>query len=149
MSDIMPKKEMDELLHKATTSRLATYDGKTPYVVPVCFIYYHGNIFLHSAYNGEKMQNIRMHPQVCLQVDEVDGLITDASVCKYNFAYRSVIIRGEASLIENSEQKQQLLTLLTQKYAGTSVQIDFTAKQIENVAVVKIEFHEITGKKNG
>lgn len=71
----MNKTDMDDHLTRMRFGHLATVDGEgNPYVVPIDYRYVDGMIYFHGADKGQKIENIRRHPNVCFEVTSVDPL---------------------------------------------------------------------------
>jgi nitroimidazol reductase NimA-like FMN-containing flavoprotein (pyridoxamine 5'-phosphate oxidase superfamily) len=62
--------ECSDLLKRAFVGRLACSLNNEPYVVPVCFAYDPGYIYVFSTL-GKKIDWMRQNPKVCLQIDEI------------------------------------------------------------------------------
>ena len=66
-------------------------DGRT-YVVPVTYAYEAGCVYAHSTL-GMKVRMMRQNPEVCFEVEQVDGLST----------WQSVIAWGRFEELEGEE----------------------------------------------
>ncbi|MBF0531194.1 MAG: pyridoxamine 5'-phosphate oxidase family protein, partial [Deltaproteobacteria bacterium] len=104
-SEIADTMEIERILCSATIGRLATNgsDGY-PYITPVNFLSYQGNVYFHSAPAGEKLDNLTRDPRVCFEVDiplaYLDtGLDPDRRVSRLHQLYHCIIIRGEAHVV--------------------------------------------------
>jgi nitroimidazol reductase NimA-like FMN-containing flavoprotein (pyridoxamine 5'-phosphate oxidase superfamily) len=73
MTGELNESQIDDLLFRQVVGRLACYDGRRPYVVPVSYVYDGRAIYGYTA-DGHKLRTLRAHPVVCFQVDEIDGL---------------------------------------------------------------------------
>ncbi len=93
-------------MRRAEIMRLAFCDADEPYVVPVCFAYQDGVIFVHSAKEGRKLEIIRRSGKVCFEVDTYKIVRKDVP-CKWTIDYTSVIGLGDASLIEDVEEEEE------------------------------------------
>ena len=114
--------KIERILGEARVGRLATIgqDGY-PYITPVNFVYHEGNIYFHSAPAGEKIDNLRSNPNVCFQVDIPlayldSGFDPDGGICHLHQFYHCVIIRGQASLVEDDDLKAECLNALVSKH---------------------------------
>ncbi len=121
-SEVTDQQETDRILNIATIGRLATagLDGY-PYVTPVNFVYYQGDIYFHSAPAGEKLDNIAKDPRVCFEVDiplaYLDaGFDPERRACKLHQFFHCVIIRGEASIVPDGSLKTAVLNALIAKH---------------------------------
>jgi nitroimidazol reductase NimA-like FMN-containing flavoprotein (pyridoxamine 5'-phosphate oxidase superfamily) len=61
--------------------------------------------------------------------------------------YRSVIGFGQASFVEDLEEKRKGLDAIMQHYAGRS--FEYVEPAIENTVIIKVEIESMTGKKSG
>ena len=142
----MEHKEMEKLLQEANFGRLGLAKGSKPYVVPLCFYYEDRAIYFHCGLEGQKLDYMRDNKQVCFQVDDVKGIVKGVSPCKYNVQYRSVIAFGKVRLVEDSDQKQEYLGKLAQKYIGSCDWPRFSKEQLARVNLAVIEVESMTGK---
>ncbi len=139
--------EIAELLSSEQVGRLATLDPDgTPYVVPVHFVYHGGKIYIHGLIKGQKIANILASPHVCFEVDRMYGLVMAEEPCDVNTAYRSVVIKGEARLVEDTRRKIEVLGLVVAKYAPALSGREFPARMLGATSVIEIDVLECTGK---
>lgn len=138
-SEITDPEKIDKTLSSANIGRLATNgaDGY-PYVTPVNFVFYQGNIYFHCAPVGEKLDNIARNPKVCFQVDIPlayldSGLAPARTACDVHQLYHCVIIRGEARIVPNGRLKVDALNALVAKHEK---KLDFE-KVHENLSAYK------------
>jgi nitroimidazol reductase NimA-like FMN-containing flavoprotein (pyridoxamine 5'-phosphate oxidase superfamily) len=120
--EVTDPERIKKILSTASIGRLATIDaGDYPYITPVNFVYYQGNIYFHCATRGEKLDNIAGNPKVCFQVDiplaYLDaGFTKDKSPCKLHQFYHCVIIRGTARVVTDRRLKTDALNALVEKH---------------------------------
>jgi len=150
--EIQNQEVLEELLRTAPVCRIglgpvsAEMDRNGyPYVVPVHFVYSEGRIYIHSARKGRKIDMLTRNPRICVEIDEQLGLIPAEKACSYGSRYRSLIAFGRAKVIEEEEEKRQVLRLLMDKYTGRS--FDFSAREVKSVGVIEIQLEEVTGKQ--
>lgn len=124
-SEVTDPKEIQRILSLTNIGRLATNgeDGY-PYITPVNFVSFEGNIYFHCAPKGEKLDNITRDPHVCFEVDiplsYLDiGLDPNRPICHLHQFYHCVIIRGSASIVKDSALKVSALNALIAKHEGT------------------------------
>lgn len=148
------KRGMDEagtlsLLERAETGELATVgeDGR-PYVVPVCFVFDGGRIYVHCAMHGKKLDNIKANGAVCFSAYEVLGLGVKAEKpCDSWTYFNSVVASGTAHIVEDRDKKMRALRRLSEKYAKGPVG-EMPDGMIEKTCVIEIVIDEVSGKKN-
>ncbi len=91
----MTSAECIAFLSRMSFGHLACIDHDRPYVVPIHFVFHEGGVYSFSMM-GAKIENMRLNPHVCLQVDEVKNTST----------WTSVILHGLYQELEDNEQWQ-------------------------------------------
>jgi nitroimidazol reductase NimA-like FMN-containing flavoprotein (pyridoxamine 5'-phosphate oxidase superfamily) len=155
-SEVTDPREIERVLRTSLIGRMASIDQEGyPYITPVNFVYYEGNIYFHCAPVGEKLDNIARDPRVCFQVDiplaYLDaGYNPDPRPCKLHQLFHCVIIRGEASVLPNGPIKTAALNALVAKHEpGVELQpVTADQPQYKACAVVQIRPHSITAKSD-
>ena len=120
--EVTDPSEIERILSIAHIGRLATFgsDG-FPYITPVNFVHFNGDIYFHSAPVGEKLDNLRTNPNVCFEVDIPlayldSGFDPAGGICHLHQFYHCVVIRGRASVVEDDNLKAQCLNALVSKH---------------------------------
>ena len=126
-SEVTDKKEIERVLCSTNIGRMATTgsDGY-PYITPVNFVLYRGNIYFHCALEGEKLDNIARDSRVGFEVDTPlayldTGFDPERPGCKLHQFYHCVIIRGEASVVPDGPLKTAALNALVAKHEPGAV----------------------------
>lgn len=137
-----------EILDKSKVVHIGMADGDEPYVVPMNYGYTYENekltIWLHGATTGRKLDLIRKNPKVFFEM-ECDLVPFDGNVaCNYGISYSSVMGKGIATIVEDSEEKQKGLKVLMKTQVNKD--FDFNEKLASVVAIIKIEVSEFTAK---
>jgi len=159
-SEVTDQNEIKRILLLTNIGRLATVgkDGY-PYITPVNFVFYKGNIYFHCAPKGEKIGNLKRSPQVCFEVDVPLSYLNIDSypgrpTCQLHQFYHCVIIRGTASSVIDSSTKVAALNNLIAKHENTTdfekVTADmagFKACKVIEIAPVSITAKSDLGQK--
>ena len=137
-----------EILDRSKVIHIGMVDGDEPYVVPMNYGYTYENekltIWLHGATTGRKLDIIRKNPKVFFEM-ECDLVPFDGDVaCKYGLSYSSLMGKGIATIIENSEEKQKALSILMK--TQVDMDFEFNEKLASVVGIIKIEVSEFTAK---
>jgi hypothetical protein len=120
-----------------------------PVIKPVNFLYWDDRIYVHSSLNGEKADDIRRGSPVCFEVDvPISYVAVRGPACKANFYYRSVILKGKASLIEDPQKKREVLEKMMRKYQPEGGFKEIQKEVLEKTAIIEIRPEEITAKEN-
>ena len=89
-----------------------------PYVVPVCFGYEGDILYFHSAPRGRKLDILRRNSAVCFEFDVDCEVVPAKSACGWSMRFRSVVGFGDASLVEDPEEKRKALDVIMGQYGG-------------------------------
>jgi len=138
------------LLEKSNVGRMATVNQEGfPVIKPVNFLYWDEKIYLHSSKKGEKIRDIRRGSPVCFEVDEpIAYRLADGPACKGGYYYRSVIIKGMATMVNHRRKKLKILERLMEKYQPEGGYGEILEEILKKTAVIEISIQEITGKEN-
>lgn len=119
-----------------------------PYTVAVHYVYRDGRICFHGLNAGEKLDNLRRCDKVCFEVDVLDGVLSQgiASPCDADAAYRSVVLRGRARLVEDLNEKRAILAAIVEKYLPEGQALPMEDRLVAGTAVVEITPCRLTGK---
>lgn len=151
-----------DLLHRGQIARIASgFDISTrlntslqPFINTTTFFYaeLENRIIFHSNIAGRVRANIERHPEVCVEVSEFGKLLPSNVALEFSLQYRSAIVFGKAHLIEDENEKREVLHKLIAKYFG-AMQIDkdyrsATDKELKRTSVYEIKIDSWSGKEN-
>ena len=104
----------------------------------------------HNIENiGEKIDNIQRDPRVGFTAYTMEKLLynTDTkSPCNVNTKYQSVVIKGSAVLVEDTQMKLDVLKDIVQKYTPELASLSIPKSAVLQIAVIKITPAICTGK---
>ena len=170
---LIPKLEIKSMvsmitfLNEEKVGRVASIDVHGyPQIIPMNFVYVKnesvdtqtgtnsvGAIYMHSHPFGEKLENIKRNSKVGFEVDSYVCFLpsyyfhpTDAS--QADTLYVSVVIKGNAFLVENTAEKAMALNALMKKYQkeGGYEPLSPEMGSVREVAVLKVVPDQIRGK---
>ena len=140
--------EILKILDKCKILHLGLVDGDEPYVVPMNYGYSIEDgklvLYLHSALRGKKLDMIRANPRVFFELDCDRMPFEGEKPCQYGLVYSSVMGRGTARILEDTEEKIRAMTLLMKTQTGKD--FDFTDRLVSIVSVIRIDVAEYTAK---
>ena len=145
---IVDRAEIDGVIRGSKVGRLGLSDGGRPYVVPLCFGYDGRALYFHSARKGRKLDILRGNPSVCVEFDVPGDVVEAENACGWSMRFRSVIVFGTASLVEDPEEKIAGLNLLMAQYSSPGRVFSFPDKKVTRTVVFKVVIDEITGKQS-
>jgi len=145
--EVGEREGIEAIIRDCPVCRLALADGDSPYVVPLNFGYREGALYFHSAPTGKKIEILRRNPRVCVEFDCEVEVVKAERPCAFSCRYRSAIGRGSARFVEDPLEKGEALNLIVGRYGGPPG--GFTEAELASVAVVRVDFEELTGKRSG
>jgi len=137
------------LLKTCPVGRLGTV-GKDGYprVKPLNFSYHDGKIYIHSAREGEKIDDIKRDNRICFEVDQPIALVKSRGVpCKAEYLYRSVMVKGRAHIVDDQAEQLAALRLLMEKYQPEGGYGEFPEEKRAITGIIRIDVEEMTGKE--
>ena len=137
-----------DILEKSKVLHLGLVDGDEPYVVPMNYGYTMDEgkltLWLHGATQGRKYDVIRKNPKVFFEMEcDLQPFEGDVA-CKYGISYSSLMGRGTAVVIEDSQEKQDALTFLMKTQTGMN--FEFNDKLASVVGIIRIDVTDYTAK---
>ena len=148
------KEKIIEFLSSQQTGRISSIDENGyPQIIPMNFVFINDVVYMHSHIKGEKLENIKRNQKVGFEVDKSLEFLpsyfsdpTDASLA--DTLYISVIIKGNASIISDKEEKTIALNGLMKKYQpeGGYEPIKPDMDVLNEVEVIKIVPESLRGK---
>ena len=152
--EIKSKEKIIEFLSSQQTGRISSIDENGyPQIIPMNFVFINDVVYMHSHIKGEKLENIKRNQKVGFEVDKSLEFLpsyfsdpTDASLA--DTLYISVVIKGNASIISDKEEKTIALNGLMKKYQpeGGYEPIKPEMDVLDEVAVIKIVPESLRGK---
>ena len=88
-------------------------DGQ-PFVIPTSFGRKDASLYIHGSAASRMLRQMKEGAPVCVTVTLLDGLVLARSVFNHSMNYRSVVILGKATLVENPEEKLAALRVLSE-----------------------------------
>jgi hypothetical protein len=170
---LIPKLEIKSLsnmisfLNEERVGRVASIDEQGyPQIIPMNFVYVKndlidtqsdnkniGAIYMHSHPIGEKIENIKRNSKVGFEVDSYVCFLpsyyfhpTDAS--QADTLYISVVIKGNAAIVHDPDEKANALNALMKKYQkeGRYESLSSNMGSVREVTVLKVVPDQIHGK---
>jgi len=88
-------------------------DGQ-PFVIPTSYGRRDDSLFIHGSAASRMLRQIRDTVPVCVTVTLLDGLVLARSIFNHSMNYRSVVILGKATLVEDAAEKLAALITLSE-----------------------------------
>jgi uncharacterized protein len=90
-----------------------TADGQ-PFVIPTLYGRRDDQLFIHGSAASRMLKHMKESLPVCVTVTLVDGFVLARSIFNQSMNYRSVVVLGKATLVDDPEKKLEALHLLSE-----------------------------------
>src|SRR6516164_592070 len=85
-----------------------------PFVIPTAYGRKDANLYIHGSAASRMLRQMKQGVAVCVTVTLLDGLVLARSVFNHSMNYRSVVILGKATLVEDQEEKLAALRVVSE-----------------------------------
>jgi nitroimidazol reductase NimA-like FMN-containing flavoprotein (pyridoxamine 5'-phosphate oxidase superfamily) len=144
------KPELEEIINRCDVCHLAMVDeNNKPYVLPFNFGYKNGEIFLHSAQTGKKIDILKKNNEVCVAFStDYDLRYQNEDVaCSYSWKYRSVLAYGKVEFITDMDKKVEALNAVMANY--TKRVFKYNDPAVNDVNCYKVVIEKLDGRAYG
>ncbi len=139
--------ECIEILMKNTSGVLAVSgDNDYPYAVPLSYVYDNGSLYFHCAKSGHKLDAIKAYDKVSFCVIDQDFVVPQ----EYTTYFRSVILFGRASIVDQENEIRSAIEKLAIKYCPDDSKANRDSaieKEYKAMCMVKVQIDHMTGKE--
>lgn len=88
-------------------------DGQ-PFVIPTSYGREGANLYIHGSAASRMLRQMKEGVLVCVTVTLLDGLVLARSIFNHSMNYRSVVVLGKATLVDDPAEKLAALKLLSE-----------------------------------
>jgi hypothetical protein len=88
-------------------------DGQ-PFVIPTSYGREGDSLFIHGSAASRMLRHAKEGVPVCITVTLLDGLVLARSIFNHSMNYRSVVVLGRATLVDDPAEKIEALRLLSE-----------------------------------
>lgn len=144
------KPELEEIIKKCNVCHVAMVDNNNkPYVLPFNFGYVNGEIFLHSAQKGKKIDILKNNNHVCVafSTDYELRFQSENVACSYSWKYRSVLAHGNVEFITTKDKKIEALNTIMHHYTNRTFKYNDPA--VNDVNCYKVIIDKLEGRAYG
>jgi uncharacterized protein len=87
-----------------------------PFVIPTGYARADDKLYIHGSQASRMLRTLSGGVEVCVTVTIIDGLVLARSAFHHSMNYRSVVIFGRATLVEDREEKNAALLALSEHF---------------------------------
>ncbi len=90
-------------------------DGQ-PFVIPTSYGRKDANLYIHGSAASRMLRQMQKEEgaPVCITVTLLEGLVLARSIFNHSMNYRSVVVLGKATLVDDPEEKLEALRILSE-----------------------------------
>src|SRR5579859_7064181 len=88
-------------------------DGQ-PFVIPTSYGRKSASLYIHGSAASRMLRQMKEGVPVCVTVTLLDGLVLARSVFNHSMNYRSVVVLGKATLVDDPQEKLAALRALSE-----------------------------------
>jgi len=122
-------------------------DGQ-PFVIPTSYGRKDANLYIHGSAASRMLRQLKESIPVCITVTLLDGLVLARSVFNHSMNYRSVVVLGKATLVDDPEEKLEALRTLSEhilpgRWADSRQP---NASELKQTSVLRLPIEEFSAK---
>jgi nitroimidazol reductase NimA-like FMN-containing flavoprotein (pyridoxamine 5'-phosphate oxidase superfamily) len=122
-------------------------DGQ-PFVIPTSYGRHEDVLYIHGSAASRMLRNVSGGIPVCVTVTLLDGLVLARSIFNHSMNYRSVVVLGTGTVIEDSEEKLAALRLLSEHIVPGRWEEarQPNEKELKATTVIRVPIREFSAK---
>src|SRR5271167_2871055 len=106
---------INQILDEAFLCHVGFVADGQPYVIPTSYGRDGNVLYIHGSAASRMLRNVDQGVAVCITVTLLDGLVLARSVFNHSMNYRSVVILGTATLVDDPAEKLAALRALSER----------------------------------
>ncbi|AFY44027.1 pyridoxamine 5'-phosphate oxidase family protein [Nostoc sp. PCC 7107] len=103
-----------QILDEALVCHIGFIANGQPFVIPTAYGRVEDTLYIHGSPASRMLRSLQQGIDVCVTVTLIDGLVLARSAFHHSMNYRSVVIFGKATLVEDTERKLAALQAFTE-----------------------------------
>jgi len=108
------RKTIYEILDEAFICHVGFIDSDHPVVIPTTYGRRDDILFVHGSVASRLLRNLANQAPVCVTVTLLDGLVLARSAFHHSMNYRSVVVFGKASSVEDRNEKLDAVRIISE-----------------------------------
>lgn len=114
MRAVYDRKTVYRILDEGFLCHVGFVQNGQPFVIPTSYGRKDASLYIHGSAASRMLRQMKEGLPVCVTVTLLDGLVLARSVFNHSMNYRSVVILGTATLVDDPEEKLEALRLLSE-----------------------------------
>jgi uncharacterized protein len=142
------RQTIEAILDEALIAHVGFAVEGEPYVIPTLHARVGERVYFHGSSASRTVRALAAGTQMCLTVTLLDGLVLARSAVHHSVNYRSVLIFGQASAIEDPTEKIAAIEAFTERLVPGRWEEARppTAKELKAIQVLSLGLEEASAK---
>jgi uncharacterized protein len=139
---------IDAILDEALVAHMGFAVDGAPYVIPTLHARVGDSVYFHGSSASRTIRALAEGIPVCLTVTLLDGLVLARSAVHHSVNYRSVVVLGQATPIDDPAEKGAAMEAFTERLVpGRWEEVrPPTAKELKAIRVLALPLSEASAK---
>ena len=142
------REAIDAVLDAGLVAHLGFVSDDQPFVIPTLHARLGDDVFVHGSAASRTLRALEDGIAACLTVTLLDGIVLARSVFEHSMNYRSVVVLGAATLVDEPDEKLAALEAFTEKLLpGRWAEArQPTRKELKATSVLRLPLDEASAK---
>lgn len=106
---------IDAILDEGLLAHLGFVVDEQPYVIPTLHARVGDAVYIHGSSASRGLRTLAAGAPACLTVSLMDGLVLARSAMHHSINYRSVVVLGKATLVEDPDERLRALEAFVER----------------------------------
>ena len=139
---------IDAILDEALVAHVGFAVEGQPYVIPTLHARVENSVYFHGSSASRTVRALAAGVPACMTVTLLDGLVLARSAVHHSVNYRSVVVFGQATAVEDMSQRMAAIEAFTERLVpGRWSEVrQPTAKELKAIQVLELPLTEASAK---
>jgi nitroimidazol reductase NimA-like FMN-containing flavoprotein (pyridoxamine 5'-phosphate oxidase superfamily) len=111
---VYDREEANRILDEGFLCHVGFVADGHPFVIPTSYGRKDASLYIHGSAASRMLRNLKEGMPVCVTVTLLEGLVLARSLFNHSMNYRSVVILGKATLVDDPAEKLEALRTLSE-----------------------------------
>jgi uncharacterized protein len=139
---------IDAILDEGLVCHLGFEHEGQPFVIPTLYARAGDELYVHGSSASRMLRTLDGGVDACLTVTLVDGLVLARSIFNHSINYRSVVVLGRATEVEERGEKVRALEVFSDRLVpGRWAEVRApNAQELKATAILRLPVAEVSAK---
>lgn len=142
------REAVDAVLDAGLVAHLGVVSNGQPFVIPTLHARLGDAVYVHGSAASRTLRALAGGIPACLTVTLLDGIVLARSVFEHSMNYRSVVVLGEATSVDDHDEKLEAFEAFTEKLLpGRWAEArPPTRKEVKATSILRLPLDEASAK---